>query len=215
MRSVRLLLLTSSMLILFPGCAYSPVIYRPGLVEQRNLRRPTVSTAPPINLVLRTKRTTYYGWSAPWHFQVISGWKTRRALYRATEGFPWLANAKAGLANARYQLIIEATDAIRASLLRDLLTALAFLIPQRMEWSLGLKAQLDDGGRAIGTYESYAQCTIHEHLLFLPLSFKAARITEQVRENTFRDLFLQIEQDKANAFVLSSDDTKRVTNSPN
>ena len=65
---------------LLSGCAYSPVIYRPGLVEQQDLQRSAVTAAPPINLVLTTRRTTYHSQSAPWHFQVVSGGKIRRAL---------------------------------------------------------------------------------------------------------------------------------------
>lgn len=199
---VRLSLLTYSVLTLFSGCAYSPVIYRPGLVEQRDLRRPVVTVAPTIDLVLQSRRTTYHGQSAPWQFQVMSSAKVRRALHHAARDFPWLANAKEKAPDARYRLVIEATDAIRTSVLRDALAAISlFLISHRMEWSLDLNARLEDAGRTVGTYQSHAYCTIHEHLLLLPLSLKAAQITAHVREHTFRDLFLQIEHDKTDLFA--------------
>src|SRR3989338_5301382 len=189
-------------LTLLVGCSYSTVIHRPGFVMQRDSRQlPIGVSAPPINLVLKTQRTTYHGQSAPMHYRVISGWKARRAFDRAVKEFPFLANAKVESPGAQYSLAIEAVDAIRTSVLRDALAGLSFfLIPNRMEWSFHLKADLFERTRILGNYESEGRCTIYEHLIFLPMSLRSLRIAAQVRQDTFRDLFLQIEQDSTGEF---------------
>jgi hypothetical protein len=127
--------------------------------------------------------------------------KVRHAFNQVLQEFPFLSNARSEFPNAQYRIVIEATDAIETSVFRDALTgASLFLIPNELEWTLSLSAGVYKEDILLRKYEARGQAKIHEHLFFLPVSLWSWNKPSLIRQNVFRDLFLQIEQDSAELF---------------
>lgn len=198
----RISLLILGTMVCVSGCAYSAPIHQPGLIGRSHIPQPPTGVAgPPIALSLSTRRTTYHGSPAPGNFRLVSGMKVRRAFNQVRHEFSFLSNARAEYPSAHYRIVMEATDAIDTSVFRDALTgASLFLIPNQLEWTLSLTAGVYEGDTLLRKYEARGQTRIHEHLFFLPVSLWSWNKPSRIRQNVFRDLFLQIEQDSAELF---------------
>jgi hypothetical protein len=126
----------------------------------------------------------------------------KRAVERgcdaALKRLPFLSQAKRRHNSAPYRLVIEATHATRRDQRKVVLSALTlFLIPTHQELSLELEAHLYQNSTLLKTYEAAGTHRFHLHL-FNGLSSHS--IPEQTIQDTFCDLFLQIQQDASQLF---------------
>lgn len=189
--------------LLFSGCAVSNPIHQPGLVTtwNRHIPLPPVET-PPINMVLHTRYTIYDDRPAS---SSLVAWLSGRASYGCLKNvlpeFPVLKKAQFEFKEAPYTLVIEATHAMRGNELRSCLSSMTlFIIPNTWKNVLELHARLYHGSTLLKTYEATGAYRLHQHLLFLPLVGWRFAVPARLREDTFRDLFFQIQQDADELF---------------
>jgi len=116
--------------------------------------------------------------------------------------FPFMASVKLETSDAPYRLEIDATHAIRSNPWMTILSVWSlFLIPSRTEASLELAARLYHSSRLLKTYQAMGSYQSTAHLVFLPVSFRRQSIALRSKEDTFRDLFLQIQRDAEQLFL--------------
>jgi hypothetical protein len=183
---------------LLTGCALSKPIHQPGLIASWNPQAPVPSVdAPPIALSLQTRRT--YGDDRPsssWLYTWESDRAVQRALRKTLPQFSLLARAKPDVPDAPYRLVIDATTAQRFDHAR-LWTALTFfLIPFREELAVELEARFFREATLLKTYRasSTQQYTVHLLSMFVGGFFRY-RASGRTIEDTFGDLFLQLQRD--------------------
>ncbi len=188
------------------GCAQHRLAQEPGLVTQWDRRQPLASDAPApdITLVLRTR---YLKFGQPADPSMAKWWskhKVREQLTDVMGEFPCLARARwDGEEAGAYRLVIEATHAIRG---RKFLNALSstsrYVIPSSSTGAIELDALVARGDALLKRYDAVGTYAIKRHALFLlaPMWW-GYRVPSATMEDTFRDLFLQLQRDASTLFA--------------
>ena len=192
-----------SIVLLLPGCAISKPIHQPGLVTHWNRQSPSPPIeAPPIALVLYSRRTIYDDRPSPsWLCVGFSKRAIEHNLQKSLLLIPALKHAQVGIKNARYRLVIEATHAIHSSeALAFLNVCSLFLIPYKAENALELDGSLYRDATLLKQYHARGSFQVRFHLLhLLPIGWQFG-VPGRTMEDTFLDLFLQIQQDAEQLF---------------
>ena len=189
--------------LLIGGCALPNPTHHPGLATRWNPQAaspiPPVTTALPIDIVLHTHRTFIDDRpSSSWLMTGMAKRAVERGCNEALKRFPFLSLAKQRRDGAPYRLVIEATHATRRNQAKVVLSALTlFLIPANQELSLELEAHLYQDSTLLKTYEATGTHRFHPNW-FNALSSHS--IPKQTIQDTFCDLFLQIQQDGGQLF---------------
>ena len=189
------------------GCAWtSTPIYEPGLVTTWDKKAPLpTTTAPPISVVLHVRSTLYDDRPGGlWYSHHVLDPAIQGALKRAKPHFPCLASAQVGKRDVPYTLVISATHATRASVVEANLSGLTlFLFPLHERLILDLEAKLLRGSTVIKMYRATRTMDVTYDLLFVLTPWKWFT-HEPTFDNTFCDLFLQIQHDAPQLFDTSS-----------
>jgi len=125
----------------------------------------------------------------------------RKQMRAVMEEFPCLARAIWD-GEAPYQLAIEATHAVRGSAVWAFFNRTSYsLIPSSDESEIELIAAVARGDRRLAVYEATGTYRTKRHLFWvlLPPAWKR-QVPRRTAEDTFRDLFLQIQQDAGKLF---------------
>ncbi len=131
-------------------------------------------------------------------------WESKRALKKALKKtapqFPVLAQARVGDSEAPYTLLIEATIAVPSVKAREYLSALTLcLVPLTEEHSVELEARIYHGTTLLKRYEATGRQQFHLQLFTMFFGAKH-RVPGRTIEQTFQDLFLQIQRDAPQLF---------------
>ena len=186
--------------IFVAGCARGRLAHEPGLVTDWDHQPfPAMAQPPELSLILHTRHLMF---DKPSSSPVSKWWskrKVRKQLGDVMEEFPFLGQAQWEAKAAPYQLEIEATHAIQGSSFRSSLSSMTkYIIPVSETGVIELEAWLSRDGQPLKTYEAVGNYTIKRHLIFLILPWMwGPRVPSNTIEDTFRDLFLQIQRDAA------------------
>ena len=192
-----------SIVLIIVGCGLPKPIHQPGLVTNWDKQTPLPQiNAPSIMITLYTQRTFIDDRPSP---SGLLTWESQRliqqALNEVIRQFPVLANARPNIENTPYQLLIEATHARRRSQAKAVLSACTlFLVPFNDELSIELKARLYRGSTLMKSYQATGSHRLRIHLLSALTTAWTVNVPKRTLEDTFRDLFLQIQQDAPQAF---------------
>lgn len=158
-------------------------------------------------MALHVRRTLYDDRPSPsWFLTWQAKRAIRQALQKVLQEFPFLAKAELDDTKASYRLVIEATHARRNGEARAWLTALTLgLIPHNQELSLELEARLYRGATLVKTYQATGSHHLRINFLAILLLRQRLNVPQSTIEDTFRDLFLQIEQDAQEVFSQSQE----------
>ena len=189
--------------VFLTGCALSKPTHQPGLITRWNHQEASSSTAsPPIDLVFGARRICGDDRPSSSFFRT---WESNRAVQRALNKtlpqFPILANASPHLTDAPYQLVIEATQTEGMSERDYYVSAFSLcLIPTQEKLEVELEARLFRRPALLKTYRATGAHQLTVHLLLLPFGGFRYRVPSRTIENTFCDLFLQIQRDAPELF---------------
>lgn len=186
--------------IVVAGCARGRLSHEPGLVTDWDHQPfPAMAQPPELSLILHTRHLMFHRPSS----SPVSKWwsthKVRKQLNDVMGEFPFLGRAQWEATAAPYQLEIEATHAIQGSSFRSSLSSMTkYIIPASETGVIELEAWLSRDGQPLKTYEAVGNYTIKRHLIFLILPWMWGKsVPSDTIEDTFRDLFLQIQRDAA------------------
>ncbi len=188
--------------VVLTGCAISKPIHQPGLVTHWDRQGRFAQTpAPQIKLVLNSRYVAFDDRSMFPPLTWISRGIVRAHLVNVLPRFPSLANASFDLDQASYTLVIDAVHTERASKLQTFLSAATiFLIPNRWDYALELEGKVYRGTALLKTYKATGRYVTRCHLIFLlPVGWHFG-VPGQMKDDTFADLFLQIQQDASDLF---------------
>ena len=185
------------------GCANTRLSHEPGLVTGWDRQPfPAMERPPELSLVLHTRHLAF---GQPSYSPVSKWWskhKIRKQLKDVEGAFPFLSHAQWDGQDTPYRLEIEATHAIRGSKFRsELSSTTKYIIPVSEQGFVELDAWLYRGSELLGTYEAVGSYKRSRHLLFLLVPWMwGYQVPSHTMEDTFRDLFLQIQQDATGLF---------------
>lgn len=203
--SSRWLLALVGSALLATGCGASKAIHHPGLVTNwdKQAALPANTEAPPIRVVLHTERILYGRPSPSWWATWVTRRKIERGCDTALAQFPLLARAQRDLKDAPYRLVIEATHTLhRGDVGKAILSSLSlFLIPYTHEMSLELKARFYRGTASLNTYHATGHQPFRIHFFSWPVSIFRPSLPARTIQDTFSDLFLQLQQDAGGLFT--------------
>ena len=181
------------------GCAQTRLSHEPGLVSRWDRQQTAlhdVSSAT-LSVVLHTR---YLEFDTPADPSVAKWWskaKVRHQLEDVIGEFPFLREASSETPASYPQLLIEATHALRGPKALNTLSQMThFLIPSSATGFIELDATLARDGQTLKRYEAVGRYRLKRHLIFLALPFLwGYKVPAATMEDTFRDLFLQVQQD--------------------
>lgn len=178
------------------GCAQTRLSQEPGLVSRWD-RQPVDTSAPSLAVVLHTR---YLEFGKPAEPSVAKWWsrhKVRHQLEDVIAEFPFLRDASEDADPSSPRLVIEATHALRGNKTLNTLSQMThFVIPSSATGFIELDATLIRDGQPSSHYEAIGRYRLKRHVLFLTLPFLwGYKVPAATMEDTFRDLFLQIQQD--------------------
>ena len=189
--------------MLVTGCANTRLSHEPGLVTAWDGGSfPAMEQPPEISLILHTR---YLSFGQPSDSPVGKWWskkKVRKQLEDVMGEFPFLGEAQWDAKDTSYRLVIEATHAIRGSKFHSGLSSTTkYIIPVSEKGFVELEAWLYRDAQLLETYEAVGSYKMKRHLLFLLVPWMwGTRVPSNTMEDTFRDLFLQIQEDATALF---------------
>ena len=180
------------------GCAQTPLSHEPGLVATWD-RRPLPPTTFPTTLPL-ILHTRYLEFDQPSDPSLEKWWskhKVRHQLEDVLGEFPFLAPVTSDEVPTGDRVVVEATHAIRGNkFLHTISQSTYYLIPSSGRGVIELDARVYRNDQPPTSYHAVGTYAIKRHLLFLALPFLwGYKVPARTMEDTFRDLFLQIQQD--------------------
>ena len=191
--------------MLVTGCANTRLSHEPGLVTAWGGGPfPAMTRPPELALILHTRHLAFGQPSS----SLVSKWwskkKIRKQLKDVEGEFPFLSRAQWDAKGTPYRLEIEATHAIRGSKFHSGLSSTTkYIIPVSEKAFVELEAWLYRGPELLNTYEAVGSYKIKRHLLFLLVPWMwGYKVPSTTMEDTFRDLFLQIQQNAAELFSI-------------
>jgi len=174
-------------------------------------RAPLTTSAPAPDLaVMLYTRHLMFGEPAE---SLVSKWWTKQKLHEqlrdVQDEFPFLAQAQwepADETGIPYRLVIEATHAIEGKKLLSVVSATSrYVIPSAQTGVIDLRGRLSRGQTLLKTYEAVGRYRCKRHLVFLALPWMwGYKVPSRTMEDTFRDLFLQIQRDAPTLFSSGS-----------
>ncbi len=195
-RAVALILACHINLLVFAaGCAVSQPIHKPGLVH--GITEPVGNTqkpAPAIDVSFQARQ--FYNGRLLRHGLLALGGKhdSKNALARQARYFPFL---NIGSTGAAYRLQIESTQSMECHWTKAIVPAMTFyMLPFDSEYKLGLKGLLYHQEHLLKTYHASASFTIsiQSWRIVIPWTW-GLRVPDRAYEDTYADLFLQIQHD--------------------
>lgn len=197
--------------ITLSGCAQTRLSHEPGLVSRWD-RKPLVlreTSATTISVILHTR---YLEFDTPADPSVAKWWskaKVRHQLKDVIGEFPFLRHASEESPASSPQLLIEATHALRGNTTLNTLSQMTHaLIPSSATGFIELDATLSRDGQPLKRYEAVGRYRLKRHLIFVALPFLwGYKVPAATMEDTFRDLFLQVQQDLPTLFQTSGGPT--------
>ena len=179
------------------GCASTRLTQEPGLVAMRDSQG-AHPALPKITVVLYTRQLRFDTPVDTYVSPHRSKRSTQQKLDRVAHEFPFLQAQGAPDAVATpYRLTIEATHATGGNKKLSWISSMTkYLIPSTEHAAVELEARLLRDGTLMKTYEATGTCKTRKHLLFLLAPWMwGVGTAGDTTADTFRDLFLQIEQD--------------------
>ena len=180
------------------GCAQTRLSHEPGLVTGWNRKPPAlVVPAPTLSLELDSRHLSF---GEPVESPLDKWWTTRSVRQRLEDmrgEFPMLARASWKDPTAAYRLAIEATHVADGNRkLHWISEATKYVIPCSYQASIELDARLFHGDTLLKRYDATGTYRVRQHLLWLLVPWAwHPRVPRATARDTFRDLFLQIQQD--------------------
>jgi hypothetical protein len=180
------------------GCAQTRLSHEPGLVATWN-RQPLPATSSPAKLTLMLY-TRYLEFDQPSDPSIAKWWskhKVRHQLEDVIGEFPFLTLATSDGIPPEDRVVVEATHAIRGNkFLNTISQSTHYLIPSSARGVIELDARVYRTNQPPTFYEAVGTYAIKRHALFLALPFLwGYKVPARTMEDTFRDLFLQIQRD--------------------
>ncbi len=180
------------------GCAQTRLSHEPGLVTTWD-RRPLPPTTFPTTLpvILHTRYLEFDQPSDPSFEKWWSKYKVRHQLEDVIGEFPFLALVSSDEAPTGDRVVVEATHAIRGNkFLNTISQSTHYAIPSSARGAIELDARVYRNGQPPTSYSAVGTYAIKRHILFLALPFLwGYKVPARTMEDTFRDLFLQIQRD--------------------
>ena len=171
-------------------------------------RAPLTAAAPAPDLAVKLY-TRHLSFGEPGE-SPFSKWWTKRKLHEQLKDvkaeFPFLAHARWEPAEdaeeAPYRLVIEATHAIEGNKTLHWFSATSrYLIPSSETGVIDLHGRVYRGETLLKAYDAVGRYRNKRHLVFLALPWLwGYRVPSRTMEDTFRDLFLQVQRDAATLF---------------
>ncbi|HAM40945.1 MAG TPA: hypothetical protein DDX89_00550 [Candidatus Omnitrophica bacterium] len=189
------------------GCAQTRLSHEPGLVSRLARPQPALKepSAPTLFVVLHTR---YLEFDKPADPSVAKWWskhKVRHQLEDVIGEFPFLRLASPEAPTSPPRLLIEATHALRGHKTLNALSRMTHgLIPSSATGCIELDATLSRDGQPLKRYEAVGRYRLRRHLIFFAMPFLwGYKVPAATMEDTFRDLFLQVQQDLPTLFPAS------------
>lgn len=202
----RIALLAS--LLILTGCAQRRLTHEPGLVSawDRSQPFPADSPSPQIALVIHPR---YLEYGKPTEPGVAKWWSKHKVRHQVDDvigEFPFLRQARPTDVEAPYRLEIEATHAIRGNKTLHWFSGATYgLIPEKATGVIELDAVVAQGVQALKSYTATGSYAITRQALLMLLPMKwGYKVPAATMEDTFRDLFLQIQRDAPTLFPETS-----------
>lgn len=190
-------------LLVLGGCAVSPPIHTPGLVNT------VVDPAENVQGVTPTIDIDFH--SHQFFNQrplrrgllILAGkYDSERALKRQLRRFPFFNRAVIGSTGAPYRLQLESTQSANCYVAKAIIPAMTlYLLPFDSEYGLDLKGLLYERGRLLKTYEASTRfrISIQSWRIVIPWTWGVS-VPDRAYEDTYADLFLQIQRDLVRNF---------------
>lgn len=204
--SVRFPALFVAALLALAGCANTRLSHEPGLIDRWKAQPAYTGPVPALSVVLH-RRLMLFGQPAGFGFRK---WWVKRGAVDRLEGvmkeFPVLGQASLEAEDAEYRLYIEGTHSIDGNKTLKIISGITkYVIPSWEHGSVELDARLYRGDEELKRYRAVGHYKVRWFLLILAAPWMwHMSVPSEVVEDTFRDLFIQLQDDGAQVFLSAS-----------
>jgi len=125
----------------------------------------------------------------------------REELLKVAKEFPFLERANFDVSDAAYRIVVDTVQEDKGTETQAFLTGFTlFLLPMKSGATYELTGTVSRGSQKLKTYQATGDFNMIFHLLFiLPVTWRPGVIAATL-DDTYRDLFLQIQRDLPQLF---------------